>query len=167
MIPMKYLVAVAAFTLSLATGHAQSDSPIAEVAQLRMDSSFWQNLHHFLYVAAWARRTSIPATQRLAMPLPQEPSASLTTEEQAVWAEAVDFYDRTIASRDLLFDDDLTKIKIALGEAGDALDSAPIDERLRSILLRAAPIYRKYWWDAHDAVNRARSLARRTVLCDW
>jgi len=101
------------------------------------------------------------------MPLPQEPSASLTTEEQAVWAEAVDFYDRTIASRDLLFDDDLTKIKIALGEAGDTLDSAPIDERLRAILLRAAPIYRKYWWDAHDAANRARSLARRTVLCDW
>jgi hypothetical protein len=40
MIPMKYLVAVAAFTLSLATGHAQSDTPIAEVAQLRMCSSF-------------------------------------------------------------------------------------------------------------------------------
>lgn len=29
-IQMKYLVAVAAFTLSLATGHAQSDTPIAE-----------------------------------------------------------------------------------------------------------------------------------------
>lgn len=26
---------------------------------------------------------------------------------------------------------------------------------MRAILLRAAPIYRKYWWGAHDAANRA------------
>ncbi|HEX7796247.1 MAG TPA: hypothetical protein VF456_17920 [Vicinamibacterales bacterium] len=152
---MTHLVAAAVFAIFLATGSAQSDTPIAEVAQLRMYSSFWENLHHFLYVAAWARRTSIPVTQRLAMPLPQEPAPSLTAAEQAAWAEAVDFYDRTIASRDLLFDDELTRIKIALGEAGDTLDGAPIAEPLRAILLQAAPIYRKYWWDAHDAANRA------------
>jgi len=38
------------------------------------------------------------------MPLPQQPAPSLTAEEQVVWTDAVDFYDRTIASHDLLFD---------------------------------------------------------------
>jgi hypothetical protein len=30
-----------------------------------------------------------------------------------------------------------------------------IDEGLRSTLLAAAPIYRKYWWKDHDAANRS------------
>jgi len=38
------------------------------------------------------------------MPLPQQPAPSLTAEEQVVWTDAVDFYDRTIASDDLLFE---------------------------------------------------------------
>jgi hypothetical protein len=125
------------------------------VSQLRLYSSFWQNLHHFLYVSAWANRPDVPRTPRLAMPLPPEPVVSLTGDENTAWRAALTYYDRTIASKDLLFDDDLTRIKIALGEANDELSNVRLDSALRATLLEAAPIYRKYWWAGHDAANRS------------
>src|SRR5205823_3699578 len=127
----------------LSSGPAAAETPVAEVSQLRLYSAFWQNLHHFLYVAAWATRPIVPRAPRLAMPLPQEPVVSLTADEKATWDAAATYYDRNIASKDLLFDDDLTRIKVALGDADDALTNVRIDEGLRSTLLEAAPIYRK------------------------
>ena len=150
---MKRAIALLAFTVCSST--ATADTPLAEVSQLRLYSSFWQNLHHFLYVSAWANRPVVARAPRLAMPLPQEPGVSLTPRERAQWEAAVSFYDHTIASKDLLFDDDLTRVKLALADADDALTDVRIDEALRSTLLEVAPIYRKYWWSGHDAANRA------------
>ena len=147
--------AVALFALTLCSGTAAAETPVAEVSQLRLYSSVWQNLHHFLYVSAWATRPVVARAPRLAMPLPQEPAVSLTPEDKATWDAAVTYYDRNIASRDLLFDDDLTRVKLALAHADDALAGVRIDEALRSTLLEAAPIYRKYWWRDHDAANRS------------
>jgi hypothetical protein len=147
--------AVALLALTLYSGTAAAETPVAEVSQLRLYSSFWQNLHHVLYVSAWATRPIVPRAPRLAMPLPQEPVVSLTRDEKATWDAAVTYYDRNIASRDLLFDDDLTRVKLALADADDTLGSVRIDEALRSTLLEAAPIYRKYWWSDHDAANRS------------
>jgi hypothetical protein len=141
--------------LMLGTGSAAAETPIAEVSQLRLYSNFWQNLHHFLYVSAWANRPAVPGTPRLAMPLPQAPVVMLPSEEQATWGAAVAYYERNIASRDLLFDDDLTRVKVALADADARLGGVGIDEALRSTLILAAPIYRKYWWAEHDAANRA------------
>jgi hypothetical protein len=42
-----------------------------------------------------------------------------------------------------------------LDDADDTLKDTPFDDELRMLLLSAAPIYRKYWWPAHDAANRA------------
>jgi hypothetical protein len=147
--------AVAVVALMLSSGTVAAETPVAEVSQLRLYSAFWQNLHHFLYVSAWGNRPLVPGAPRLAMPLPQEPAVSLTPDEKTTWNAAVTYYDRNIASKDLLFDDDLTRIKVALGDANDALTNARIDEALRSTLLEAAPIYRKYWWSNHDAANRS------------
>ena len=147
--------AVALLALMLSSGTAAAETPAAEFSQLRIYSAFWQNLHHFLYVSAWATRPDLPRGPRLAMALPQQPVVSLTADEKTTWNAAVTFYDRNIASKDLLFDDDLTRIKVALGDADDGLSNVGIDETLRSILLEAAPIYRKYWWADHDAANRA------------
>jgi hypothetical protein len=146
---------VAALALLLFSGTPAAETPVAEVSQLRLYSSFWQNLHHFLYVSAWANRPDVPRGPRLAMPLPQDPLVSLTADEDATWGAAVTYYDRNFASKDLLFDDDLTRIKVALSEADDDLSNVRIDSELRSTLLQAAPIYRKYWWAGHDAANRA------------
>jgi len=147
-------LSVAILVSMLVSGAAAADPPVAEVSQLRFYSSFWPNLHHFLYVSAWANRPILPRAPRLAMPLPQEPMVSLTADEQATWNEAVTYYDRNIASRDLLFDDDLTHVKVALGDADDQLSNVRIDPAVRSALLDAAPIYRKHWWTEHDVANR-------------
>ena len=148
-------VVVAGLAVMLVSATAAAESPVAEVSQLRLYSSFWQNLHHFLYVSAWATRPDVPRAPRLAMQLPQEPVVSLTGDEKATWNVAVAYYDRNIASKDLLFDNDLTRIKVALGDADDDLNNVRIDSALRSTLLDAAPIYRKYWWAEHDAANRS------------
>ena len=146
---------VALLTLLLSSGTAAAETPVGEVSQLRLYSAFWQNLHHFLYVAAWATRPIVPRAPRLAMPLPQEPVVSLTADEKATWSAAVAYYDQNIASKDLLLDDGLTRIKVALADADDTLSNVQFDEALRAALLKAAPIYRKYWWSDHDGANRA------------
>jgi hypothetical protein len=150
---MKRAVALLALTLCSVT--AAAEPPIAEVSQLRLYSSFWQNLHHFLYVSAWATRPVVPRAPRLAMPLPADRVVPLTPEEKSTWDAAVTYYDRNVASRDLLFDDDLTYVKLTLADADDTLGNVRIDTVLRSMLLEAAPIYRKYWWSDHDAANRS------------
>ncbi len=92
--------AVALLALTLCSGTAAAETPVAEVSQLRLYSSFWQNLHHFLYVSAWATRPVVPRAPRLAMPPPPEPVVSLTPEEKSPWDAAVTYYDRNVASRD-------------------------------------------------------------------
>src|SRR5712691_1845016 len=85
-IRMKHAVALLALTLC--SGTAAAEAPVAEVSQLRLYSSFWQNLHHFLYVSAWATRPVVPRAPRLAMPLPPDPVVSLTPEEKSTWDAA-------------------------------------------------------------------------------
>ena len=147
-------VALLIFALCHTTARA-AETPVAEVSQLRLYSSFWQNLHHFLYVSAWAKRPVVPRTPRLAMPMPQGSDVSMSPEERAVWDHAVAVYDREFASKDLLFDFGMMGIKGGLVERDDRLTGAPFDDELRTLLLGAAPIYRKYWWPGHDAANRA------------
>src|SRR5689334_5321939 len=108
---------IASLFVVLTAGSAHADAPIAQVSQLRLYSNFWQNLHHFLYVSAWARRPDGPRPP-LAMPLPAT-AVVLAGDEKTTWDAAIRYYDRNIASRDLLFDDDLTHIKVALSDADD------------------------------------------------
>src|SRR4249920_3748029 len=106
------LVVGATIVLVVQAGQASAaDTPVADVSQLRMYSSFWQNLHHFLYVSAWAKRPVEPRTRRLAMPLPPGSDVAMTREERAAWDNAVAVYDREFASKDLLFDFGMLSIK--------------------------------------------------------
>lgn len=115
-----------------------------------MQSNFWINLHHFLRVVARG------------MPV----NVSMTAEERAVWDAAVTAY-KPYAQRDLLFDEGMVAIKEALRRASN--DAAPVDipnePALRATLVSVAPIYRKYWWGAHDALNRSW-IAEAQVLVD-
>jgi len=158
------LFACALVTLSLPVAQASAaDTPVAEVAQLRIYTSLWQNLHHFLYVSASARKAA-PGRPR-AMPLPAGSDVSMTPDDKAAWDQAVAVYEREFTSRDLLFDSAMTMIKLGLVDRDDELTGAPFDNELKTPLLSAAPIYRKYWWPAHDAANRAwiEDAARRTT----
>ena len=93
------------------------------------------------------------------------PVVSMTADEKTAWDAAVGFYDRELASKDLLFDSGMTTIKLALADADASLSDVPLDGELRAVLLSAAPIYRKYWWNEHDAANRAwiDNAVRRTA----
>src|SRR5437773_525834 len=59
----------------------------------------------------------------------------------------------------------MTMIKLGLVDRDDKLTGAPYDDELKTLLLSAAPIYRKYWWPTHDAGNRAwiEDAVRRTT----
>ena len=157
------LLAILALAFHPGTGLA-SDIPVAEVSNLRMYSSFWQNLHHFLYASAWAQRAVTKGARPQAMPLPPGSTVSMTPDEQATWDRAVTTYDREFASRDLLFDRGMTMIKLGLSDRDDGLTDAPFDDELKLLLISSAPIYRKYWWPTHDAANRGwiEDAVRRT-----
>ena len=69
-----------------------------------------------------------------------------------MWDEAVDYYDRHLANRDLLMGQGMEDIKTAL--AAEDLASAAVGAELRTILQGVAPIYRRHYWPAHDRSNR-------------
>ena len=143
---------------------AQSTGPVAEVEGLQMFSDFWLNLHHFLYVSAWARRPDLPGQRRLAMPLPAGQSVAMTKKQRATWDAAVSYYDHEFASKDLLFDDGLNAINNSLAGA-KTLTGLSLSTGHRHWLEAAAPIYKRYWWPQHDTANRAwiADVAQRTA----
>lgn len=131
----------------------QAQGPVAEVAKVRFHSDVWMNLHHTLFAAAWARRPEAETLRALAGPLPAPLEAPFTPEERSAWTAAVDYYDKNLASRDLLFGRGMMQLKAAL-VAGD-LASEAVGKELRAVLESAAPIYRRHFWSAHDRANRA------------
>jgi hypothetical protein len=143
------LVALALAVAAPLQAYAAS-APVAEVANIRFHSDELMNLHHFLYAWAWRTRTQgRPLSQRLAA----IPSAPFTTEERNTWDGAVAYYDRELASKDLLFGEGMVGIKTAL--VLGTLDHPAIVPALRATLESALPIYRRHFWPEHDRVNRA------------
>ncbi|HET9830254.1 MAG TPA: hypothetical protein VFP91_01035 [Vicinamibacterales bacterium] len=130
---------------------AAADEAVVAVANLEFHSAVWPNLHHLLYGSAWARRPKTGA-RRLMPDLPIRLPDTLSSDERAVWDQAVDYYDRNLASRDLLMGRGMEDINAAL--AVEDLGSVAVGAELRAILERAAPIYRRHFWPAHDRSNR-------------
>ena len=130
---------------------AQAPSPpVTVVANIAFHSDELMNLHHFLYAWAWRTRTEgRPLSQRLAA----LPGAPFTPDERAAWDEAVRYYDRELASKDLLFGDGMVAIKTAL--VSGRIDAPAIPAALRAVLQSALPIYRRHFWPEHNRVNRA------------
>src|SRR5262245_29351336 len=108
-------------------------------ALFEFHSNPWLNLHHIL----WARGE------------PAAPPAGMTDADRSAWNEGIAFY-APYAKRDLLFDQELVKIKAALHgvETNTNLDGVGIDAGVKATLERLMPIYRRYWWPAHDRTNR-------------
>jgi hypothetical protein len=108
-------------------------------------SAFWMNLHHYLHALA-----------RASTPLVEDLPPSATDVERQQWAGAVEFYRTRFGKRRLVFDPALVEIKQALVRLDEAADTSPVELAAahRQVLERAAPIYRKHLWSAHDAGNR-------------
>jgi len=122
-----------------------------------MQSNFWVNLHHFLYVTARARRgrdADRPAvTQALA---DTAGVGALDAARRRDWDEALEYYGRAVAERDILFDSALVLVNVRLSRvgAGASPREAALDADHLRMLERAAPAYRAVWWARHDSSNR-------------
>jgi hypothetical protein len=154
---MTLLVGLCASALSpagsQAGGQRAVEPSVAEASSLAFHSGFLMNLHHTLFAAAWARRPEAGTLRALAGALPTPLDGPLTTDERTQWEAAVGYYDRELASRDLLFNRGMREIKTAL--VAGSLSSDAMGQGLRAVLEGAGPVYRRHFWASHDRVNRA------------
>lgn len=131
---------------------ALADAPVTTAANLAFHNSFWSNLHHTLFGAAWAARADTGG-RRLIPALPDPLMAPLSDAERVGWEAAVAYYAAELADRDLRTGRGMTAIKLAL--ADERLDAEAISPEHKAMLERAAPIYRRHFWAAHERSNRA------------
>lgn len=126
-------------------------------------------MHHFLYVLGRAQNKERDATRAAvanALPEQDQGFTKLSTKEQTIWRETVNFYAIGISRKDLVFDDPLPGVTNALATAGDGktLSGLEIDPEIAAALQHAAPIYRKAWWKKHHEANRRWRKSIETLL---
>jgi len=118
-------------------------------------SGFWMNLHHFLYQQALAQKLG---REGRAVRGPGEIVSveALSDEEKGAWTAAVESYQKNWVDRDLAFDSGLAEIKYRLAELENqaTVKQSGLAGEFVGALEAAAPLYRKYWWKAHDRINR-------------
>lgn len=155
------LIAVAFFPSSRAALSPSVGPPLVQshpaIVRFSTDE-FWLNLHHFLYVLGRAEAKTPDASRDAVVRAPEDAErglAGLTGDERQAWRETVAFYAAGLSRKDAVFDDPLPATTRALADAGGraTLDGVPIDAALRASLEKAASIYRKVWWPAHQASN--------------
>jgi hypothetical protein len=178
--PRAFLICLALFAspfVPRAAGQAV-DSPYGRLPVFEFHSSFWVNLHHFLYHEARAReaaKTGVPSASKSTGPvLKKDPNAvtTLTQAEQLAWDGAIAYYIANYAHKDLLVNIDLILLKNQLGDFEDCTELTGKKERfcnaglpgnIGTILETAAPVYRAHWWADQDRANR-RWVARVAPL---
>ncbi|HEV7966488.1 MAG TPA: hypothetical protein VGP19_02895 [Candidatus Acidoferrales bacterium] len=149
------------YTATQSSG-AESRLPVFE-----MHSGFWVNLHHFLYLQARLLKGNSSSTETTrGAAQPDEPPVSLIDFPEAdihAWQDAVGFYTKDLAGRDLLLNGDMEIINNQLS----AMETCPdlegkttplcksgLRQDLVEALERAAPVYRAHWWAQQDRANR-------------
>jgi hypothetical protein len=130
----------------------QAAELVLEQHPFAVSSAFWPNLHHVLWAEAWARRPAAKEPSP-AGKLPEPLQAKLAADERASWDQAVSYYDREMADLHPLFE--MGPIRKLLMMVKDELPETGLESEHRQALAAAAPVYRKYWWPAHDRANRA------------
>jgi hypothetical protein len=120
----------------------------------KFHSSFWVNLHQALFHEALLRMGKLDRRLQSNAPLI---SPQMGEREKAEWDAVVDFYAKTFGTRQEVFDDEMVNINNLLAQQlddGGSLDASSLPLAINEDLRNAAPIYRKYWWPAHDASNQ-------------
>ncbi len=139
---------------SVATGQTPRPAPIFSFES----DEFWLNLHHFLYLLGRSE-AKMPDPARGGIPLAiadaEKGVTSLTGEERKAWATAVTTYAAGLSKLDAVRGEPFATITAALTAADDAPTLPGVEAAAAETLMRAAPMYRKAWWPAHRAANRA------------
>lgn len=149
---MKRWIAGFAFALAMPALGQSASELVLEQKPFAVYSAFWPNLHHVLWAETWARRPSTSGRSP-AGAMPEPLTAELSPEERAAWEAAVAYYDREMADLHPLFE--MGPIRKLLTTVKDELPATGLEPVHRQALAAAAPVYRKYWWPAHDRANRA------------
>ena len=142
----------------------------AQTAIFKFESDeFWLNLHKFLYVLGRAENKDRNASREAVAAAPGEAErglASLSEAERRTWADSVTSYARGLSQQDPVRDRDLAMIegRLADVDSAETVAGAMVDESLRTLLERAAPVYRKAWWSSHRAANRAFVSSTQALL---
>jgi hypothetical protein len=118
-------------------------------------SAFWSNLHTYLH-----------ALTRANAPLQESLPATATVGERQQWEAALAVYRQDYGKRSQLFDAALVRAAVALAAAGSnpSLGDAKLAVEHRAALESAAPVYRRYFWSAHDNENRRFIAAMAPLL---
>ncbi len=128
------------------------------VFEFRPDE-FWLNLHKFLYVLGRAQNRTADAMREPVADAPSDSDRgieSLTPAERNAWNDAITGYARGLSRQDSTRDTNLALLEGRLaGAGGSSTLNVVVDDSVRTILERAAPIYRKAWWPTHRATNHA------------
>jgi hypothetical protein len=125
-------------------------------------SNFWVNLHQALFHEALVQIGKPDRRLQSNEPLT---APQMTEQERADWKAAVGFYEERFGSRQELFDLEMVHIndQLATGpDDGTTPHAAGPLLRVVSILESVAPIYRKYWWSAHNRSNEDWILSQTT-----
>jgi hypothetical protein len=151
------IVAFLLLTANVLAAQAPRPAP-APLFTFKTDE-FWLNLHHFLYVLGRAEAQMSDASQPTVAGAPSEVERvvrSLTADEQRTWASAVTTYAIGLSLKTAL-ENPMPAIARTLEQADDrpTLSGVGLDPALVAVLDQAAPVYRKTWWPAHRAANRA------------
>src|SRR3954468_15812928 len=109
---------VALCSMIACTTPAQTSArPSRDRALFAMQSNFWVNLHHFLYVSARARR-GLDATRPAVTSVLGDTAGvgTLSSSVRAAFDSALQYYDSAVATRDILFDSSLVAVNNRLAE---------------------------------------------------
>src|SRR3954471_4928285 len=99
------LTVVLCSMIACTTPAQTSARPSRDRALFVMQSNFWVNLHHFLYVTARARRGLDAMRPAVTAALADTAGfGALPASRRAEWDAALDYYTRMLAERDILFD---------------------------------------------------------------
>lgn len=179
-IHLLFALVLAAFVLPGSARCQEVQSEYGPLPVFEFHSSFWVNLHEFLYSQARDAENA-PAAQNAQVtpqtapgktPALHQSSDALTPSEQRIWDQAVAYYRTNYAGKDPQVNLDLILLKNQLGDFEDCNEllgktvrhcDAGLPGNIGVILEAAAPIYRKHWWSTHDRANR-RWVARVAPL---
>lgn len=132
-----------------------------------MQSNFWVNLHHFLYVTSRAQRGLDADRATVTGALADTAGiGALSSAQRSDWNLALEYYGRALAERDILFDSVMVAVTVRLSHVASATlpPAAALDSIHALAQTRAASAYRAAWWTRHDAANRVWIAAVRTLL---
>jgi len=139
---MRYLAFLVALLLS---GSALANAAAGRV-QFAFHNGFLMNLHHFLYdSASLDGKHARPEWQHIT-----------DADDVRILSEATAFYKANYAGRDLVFDDAMNRIKMALSVADSQrnADALALPAERGALLTRVAPVYARTLWPLHQAANR-------------